>query len=203
MLIAVPVAALVLVAAGCGGGSTDSASESTATVEAVDTSANTDTAATDTSASTDTSAMTDTTATDTGGTDTSSATDTGATATTTSGGDASFAGCPQLEGLSKKYAQILGAATTGNGKTDFQAIAKAYKSLAEEVPEAIRPAFRTLAEAFTSYAEAFKGIDLSSGKTPDAATLAKIASATKSLDNKKLSAATAEIEAWAQKNCKS
>jgi hypothetical protein len=70
------------------------------------------------------------------------------------------------------------------------------------VPEEIRPAFRTLAAAFSSYAEAFKGIDLSSGKTPDPATLAKLATAAKSLDNQKLTAATAEIEAWGKKNCK-
>jgi hypothetical protein len=197
MVIAVPVAALVLVAAGCGGSSNESAGGSTATIESVDTSVSTDT-----TASTDTSA-TDTTATDTGSTDTSSTTDTGATDTTASSGNASFAGCPKLAELSTKYAQILGAATSGNGKTDIEAVAKAYKSLAEEVPEEIRGSFRTLADAFTVYAEAFKGIDLSSGKTPDAATIAKIASATKALDNKKLSAATAQIEAWAQKNCKS
>ena len=165
MVIAVPVAALVLVAAGCGGSSTDSAGGSTATIESVDTSASTDTTASTETSATDTTA-TDTGSTDTGSTDTSSATDTGATDTTASSGNASFAGCPKLAELSTKYAQILGAATSGNGKTDIEAVAKAYKSLAEEVPEEILASFRTLADAFTVYAEAFKGIDLSSVRRP-------------------------------------
>jgi mevalonate kinase len=193
MVIAVPVAALVLVAAGCGGSSSSSAGDTTATVASVDTSASTDT-----SVSTDMTS-TDTGATDTGATDTTAGTD---TTTTTSGGNASFAGCKKLIDLSGKYSQVIAAATSANGKTNFETIAKAYKAFAEEVPEEIRGAFRTLAEAFSSYAEAFKGIDLSSGKTPDPATLAKLANAAKSLDNKKLTAATAEIEAWGKKNCK-
>jgi mevalonate kinase len=198
MVIAVPVAALVLVAAGCGGSSSSSAGDTTATVASVDTSASTDTSVSTDMTSTDTGA-TDTGATDTGATDTTAGTD---TTTTTSGGNASFAGCKKLIDLSGKYSQVIAAATSANGKTNFETIAKAYKAFAEEVPEEIRGAFRTLAEAFSSYAEAFKGIDLSSGKTPDPATLAKLANAAKSLDNKKLTAATAEIEAWGKKNCK-
>ena len=44
-VIAVPVAALLLVAAGCGGSSDSSAGDSTATIESTDTSSGTDTGA--------------------------------------------------------------------------------------------------------------------------------------------------------------
>jgi hypothetical protein len=46
-----------------------------------------------------------------------------------------------------------------------------------------------------------KDLDLSSGATPDPDTMAKFAEAMKKLDNAELTAATAEIEAWATKNC--
>ena len=42
---------------------------------------------------------------------------------------------------------------------------------------------------------------MSPGATPDPETLAKLAKAAKSLDNTKLTAATAEIETWAKNNC--
>lgn len=200
MVIAVPLAALVLAAAGCGG-SSDNASDS-ATIENVDTSAATDTAASTDAMSTDTTATgtdaVDTTATDTTATDTTATTTTDASA---ADDDASLADCKNFAGLSTKFAQALAAASAGADKADLQSTAKAYDALAEQVPEEIRDAFRTLAAAFSSYAEALKGLDLSSGKTPDAATLAKLASAAKSLDNTKLTAANAEITAWAKKNC--
>ena len=198
MVIAVPVAALVLVMAGCGS-SSSSAVDTTATVQSTDTSGGTDTSAmstdtgvTDTSGGTDTSASTDTS----GGTDTGASTD-----TTGSTGSISTGGCKNLSNLGAKFAQALGAATNASGKPDLEATAKAYKAFAEQAPEEIRGAFRTVADAFSAYAEALKGVDLSSGKTPDAATLAKIAGAAKSLDNSKLTAANVQIEAWVKKNC--
>ncbi len=115
----------------------------------------------------------------------------------------SIAGCTELADLSVKYSQALGAVTTGNGKPDLEATAKAYQKFAEQVPEEIRDAFKTIAAAFATYADVLKDVDLSSGKTPDPATMAKLANAAKALDNTKLTAATAEIEAWAKKNCHS
>jgi hypothetical protein len=175
MVIAVPVAALLLVAAGCGGGSTDSAGDTTATIPSVDTTAFTDTS---------------------GGMDTSSSTD-----TTTTIGDATLTGCTELSDLSVKFSEAMGAATSGSGTLDLEATAKLYEDFADQVPEEIRDAFKTFAAAFATYADVFKDIDLSSGKTPDPDTMAKIAEAAKGFDNAELTAATAEIEAWVKKNC--
>jgi hypothetical protein len=175
MVIAVPVAALLLVAAGCGGGSTSSAGDTTATIQSTDT-----TDATDTSSGTDTSSSTD------------------ATDTT---GDASLAGCTELADLSAKFTQALGAATTGSGMPDLEKTAKVYEDFVDQVPEEIRDAFRTIAAAFSTYADALKDVDLKPGQTPDPETLAKFAAAAKSFDNTELTAATTEIEAWVTKNC--
>jgi hypothetical protein len=178
MIIAVPVAALLLVAAGCGGSSSDTAGDTTATIASIDTTA-ADTTAADTTESTDTI-----------GTDTSSSTE-----------DASLEGCTKLTELSVKFSQALGSASSGSGAPDLQATAKAYEEFADQVPEEIRDAFRTVAAAFSTYADVLKDVDLSSGETPDPDTLAKLADAAKALDNTKLTAATTEIEAWAKANC--
>jgi hypothetical protein len=176
MVVAVPVAALVLVAAGCGGSSSSSEGGTTATIEAADTTA-TDTTAADTTGGTDTS-----------GTDTTS-------------GDVSIEGCTKLTDLSVKFSQALAEASSGSGAPDLQATAKAYEDFADEVPEEIRDAFGTIAAAFGTYADVLGDLDLSSGKTPDAKTMQKLAEAAQRLDNTKLTAASAEIEAWAKKNC--
>jgi hypothetical protein len=172
MVVAVSVAALVLAAAGCGGSSSSSEGDAAATIETAETTA------------ADTTGGTDTTDTD-----------------TTSTGDVSLEGCTKLADLSVKFSQALGAATTGSGAPDLDATAKAYEDLADEVPEEIRDAFRTIAAAFGTYADVLGDVDLSSGKTPDPETLQKLAEAAQSLDNTELTAASAEIEAWAKENC--
>ena len=110
---------------------------------------------------------------------------------TTSTGDVSLEGCTKLTELSVKFSQALGAATTGSGGPDLQATAKAYEDFADEVPEEIRDAFRTIAAAFGTYADVLGDIDMSSGKTPDAKTMQKLAEAAQKLDNTKLTAASA------------
>lgn len=179
LVIAVSVAAVLLVAAGCGG-SSSSADDSTTAIET------TDATATDTSDSTETS----------GGTDTSSDID-----TTDSDEDVSLAGCEKLGDLAAKYTEALGAATGAGGKVDLEATAKAYEDFADEVPEEIRDAFKTVAAAFGEYADILEDVDLSAGETPDPDKLAEIAEAMQKLDNTELTAASAEIEAWAKKNC--
>jgi hypothetical protein len=185
MVIAASVAAVLLVVAGCGGSSSSSAGDTTATSGSIDTTAAETTVGTDTSG-TDTSG-TDTSGTDTSGTDTS--------------GSASLEGCTKLTDLSVKFSQALGAASSGSGAPDLQATAKAYEDFADEVPEEIRDAFRTIAAAFGTYADVLGDLDLSSGKTPDPETMQKLAEAAQKLDNTKLTAASAEIEAWAKANC--
>jgi hypothetical protein len=181
MVIAVSAAALLLAAAGCGG-SSSSEDDAAATIES------SDTTAADTTGGTDTTG-TDTTATDTGGVD------------TTSTGDVSVEGCTKLTDLSVKFSEALGAASSGSGPPDLEATAKAYEDFADEVPEEIRDAFRTIAAAFSTYAEVLGDVDLSAGKTPSPETLQKLAEAAQTLDNTKLTAASAEIEAWAKENC--
>ena len=178
MVIAVSVAALGLVAAGCGGSSSSSEGDSTAAIESSDTTA----------------------ADTTGGTDTSS-TDTSSSTDTTGDGDVSLEGCTKLAELSTKFSEALGAASGGTGAPDLQATAKAYEEFADQVPEEIRDAFQTVAAAFGTYADVLEDVDLSSGATPDPDTLAKLAEAAQKLDNTELTAATTEIEAWASTNC--
>jgi hypothetical protein len=177
IVTAVSAAALLLAAAGCGGGSSSSEGDATASIESADTTA------------ADTTGGTDTSGTDTSGTD------------TTSTGDVSLEGCTKLTDLSVKFSQALGAATTGSGAPDLDATAKAYEDFADEVPEEIRDAFKTIAAAFGTYADVLGDVDLSSGKTLDPEALQKLAEAAQTLDNTKLTAASAEIEAWAKENC--
>ena len=173
-LAALLVAVAVLLAAGCGGSSNDAAGTTVAT----------DTASVDTTSSTDTSS-----------------------GDTTSSGDGTSAaglseGCQKVADLGEEFSKALGSAgATGNGQTDLATIAKTYEAFAEKVPEEIRPAFRTLAVAFAKYSIALEGVDLSSGKTPDAATIAKLAKASKELSNGSLATANTEITAWVSKNC--
>ena len=70
------------------------------------------------------------------------------------------------------------------------------------MPEEIRADFQTINEAFGTLVEALKGVDLSGGKTPDAATLAKLQQAMAKIDQAKVTAANAHITAWVQQNCK-
>jgi hypothetical protein len=176
VVIAASVAALTLVAAGCGG--SDSEGDSTMTIE------------------------TDATAAGTGATDTIDATDTtDSPDTSDSDDDVSLEGCTKLTELSAKFAEALGSATGGSAGPDLEATARAYEEFADEVPEEIRDAFKTVAAAFATYAEVLGDIDLSAGGTPDPDTLQKLAEAAEKLDDAKLTAASAEIEAWAKNNC--
>jgi len=170
------VAALLLLAAGCGGDSSNEA-DSTVPIE------------------------TDGTAAGTGPIVTIDDTETIDTDTGDSGDDVSLEGCTKLTELSVKFSQALGSATSGSGAPDLEATAKAYEEFADEVPEEIRDAFRTVAAAFATYADVLGDIDLSSGEAPDPETLQKLAEAAEKLDDTKLTAASAEIEAWAKRNC--
>ena len=115
----------------------------------------------------------------------------------------SLADCTELTELSTKFTQALGAATSGSGAPDLEETAKAYEEFADDVPEEVRDAFQTVAAAFTTYAEVLKDVDLGSGETPDPETLAKLAEAATALNDTELTAASAEIAAWATKNCSS
>ncbi len=75
------------------------------------------------------------------------------------------------------------------------------QGLRDKTPEDIRPDFETLADAFGEISGALKGVDLSGGQTPDAATLAKLLKLSQKFQDPKFTTAMDNIETWATKNC--
>ena len=128
-------------------------------------------------------------------TDTTVATDTGTTPAI-----GVTAGCQKVADLSVQFGKALSAAGA-SGSTDLEKTAKAYESFAQEVPEEIRESFVTLANAYTQYAVALKGLHLEAGKVPDASTMAKLAQAARSLNGVKLTEANTRISTWVSDNC--
>jgi hypothetical protein len=118
-----------------------------------------------------------------------------------SGGSAE--NCREFQTAAAEVGQQFSAATTGAaGSADLEEAAEAFDELANKAPEEIRADFQTINEAFGTLVEALKGVDLSGGKTPDAATLAKLQQAMSKIDQAKVTAANAHITAWVQQNCK-
>jgi hypothetical protein len=137
------------------------------------------------------------TTTETTATTTTEATTT--SASTTTSGTPSFAtaaNCKQLSDLSTQFSQVLSGA-----KGDIAKQAAAFKALADKTPDAIRPDFETIADAYSKIAENLKGVDLSSGKVPDAATIAKISKLGSEFSGPKFTQAISNIETWVTKNC--
>jgi ABC-type glycerol-3-phosphate transport system substrate-binding protein len=138
-IAALLIAVLALVAAGCGGSSSDEASSDTET-----------TVATETTATDDTTAMEDTTAT----------TDDSETSTDIDLGNLSGE-CAQFAGISSKLAQSL-----SGQDANIEDAAKAFDDIADKVPDEIKDDYRVIAENFSKIAEALKGVDLSSVLAP-------------------------------------
>ena len=86
-------------------------------------------------------------------------------------------------------------------KGDIAKQAALFKALADKTPEEIRPDFETIADAYSQIAGDLKGVDLNSGKVPDAATLAKITKLGAEFSGPKFTQAMQNIEAWVTKNC--
>jgi hypothetical protein len=141
---------------------------------------------------------TTTTTTEETATTTTESTTTSAPTTTTSGTGsfATAANCKQLSDLGSQFSH----AVTG-AKGDIAKQAALFKALADKTPEEIRPDFETIADAYTKIAGDLKGVDLNSGKVPDAATLAKISKLGAEFGGAKFTQALKNIEAWATKNC--
>jgi ABC-type Zn uptake system ZnuABC Zn-binding protein ZnuA len=112
--------------------------------------------------------------------------------------------CLHLAQLGQKYSKALQAANPANGgdvKAQLSATAKAFQEFANEAPDAVKNDFKVFAAAFTSYADALSGVNLSSGQTPSAADIAKLQAAAQKLNSGDLQKASAHLTAWAQKNC--
>jgi hypothetical protein len=199
ILCALALGAFALGAAGCGGGGTTTvtvAADTTSTDTTSTDTTETDTTSTETTEETTTD-ETDTTSTDTTETETT-ATDT-ETVTTTSP-DLSFINnenCRQFVQFASDFSQAL----SGTGDTDIQAAADELQKFADEAPDEIKDDFETLAEYYSKIADALDGVDLSSGKTPSADVIAKLAQLSQDIDTTKVTEASTNITNWTQENC--
>lgn len=167
------VLALAMAAAGCGG-SKSASDTSTATV--------TETTTTETSTSEATETSTEETETETTG-------------------SSSFASgdCRKLVEAAGDLSQSLSAA--GTGTENLKKSQDLFQEFVDKAPEEIRADLQVLADAFSKYVDALGDVDLKAGETPDAETIQKLQQALASVDEAKVQAASARLDAWAKKNC--
>lgn len=177
--LAALLAAVVLVA-GCGGSSNNSSGGSP-------------------KSSTKSSKPSSTTKASTPSTTTTASTSSPSTTSATQTSFASDANCLKLDGVSAKFAQAL-ASTTGS-KFNETAEAADFQDLANAAPSAIRPDLETIAQAFTTFATAFKKSGYEIGKTPTASQTAALESAVAVFNQPKLKSAELALQAWGKKNC--
>jgi hypothetical protein len=171
------LAALALLAAGCGGGSKNSA----ATTEAATTEATTTEAATTEETTTEEA--------------TTEAATTEAVTTTSLGGLASTGNCKELENLSTKLSSVF--SSTNPNSADIKKQAQVLNEFADKAPSEIKSEFKTVAQFVDKVADIYGNVK--PGQVPDAATLQKLQGLQS--DAQKVSAAGQKIAAWAQKNC--
>ncbi len=105
--------------------------------------------------------------------------------------------CLEFAGIGLK----IGEAMSGtNG--DISKTADLFDELVANAPDEIKDDLQVISEGVATLAEAMKGIDVTSGATPSADQLAKMQAALASVDSAELQAASKNVEAWAQANCK-
>ena len=112
-------------------------------------------------------------------------------------GLATSANCRQLADLGAKYSDAL----KGTDAADVKKEAALLKQFASKTPSAIRPDFETVAADYSKVAEALQGVHLKQGSIPNPAALLKLEKLATSIDTQALAKASANIGAWAQKNC--
>jgi hypothetical protein len=168
------LAALMLVAAGCGSSSKNSA----ATTEAATTEAATTEEATTEEATTE-------------------AATTEATTTSALGGLVASGKCKDLQNLGQKYSEALSGSGAG---TDLKKTAQVIKEFADEAPSEIKSDFQVVADYMSKIADVAG--DLKPGQTPSATQLQKLQQLSTSIDTQKLTTASQHITAWVAKNCK-
>jgi hypothetical protein len=106
--------------------------------------------------------------------------------------------CKSLAQSAQKIGKDLSAAgASGN----LQSVAKEFQDFANSVPSEIKADVQTIAAAITKYASVLKTVHFTPGQTPSTADLLKVQNALKSIDQPKLQAAEAHLEAWTRKNC--
>ena len=171
----IPIAVLALVAAGCGG---DSSNESSAD-------------ATETTVAAETTMTTEET------TESSASASASASSSSSSTGDLALGGkCKEFAGVSQQLAASLSGQTA-----DLQQASKLFDEIADQVPDEIKADYQVIAENFKKIADALKGVDLTSGEAPSPEVLAKLQELAQSMDSPKVKQATQHIEAWVKENC--
>jgi hypothetical protein len=179
ILVIVLAVVVVIAAAGCGGKKKSSV---TSTSTAAATTTTTTTAPASTAATT-----TPATSSSSGG---------GNTSTNGLAALASAANCKSIADIGQAFAQAI-QGTNGNVQKD----AELFKEFADKTPSDIRPAFQTVAAALAKVANALKGVNLGSGKAPDAATIAKLEQLGTQINSPAVQKAETQISDWAAKNC--
>jgi ABC-type transport system substrate-binding protein len=133
-------------------------------------------------------------------TEATSTTTTAAETTTSSGTTTSASGlaanCKKFSDLGSSFSQAL----QGAGG-DVQKEVQVFKQFAGQTPQSIRPDFETLADAYSQVADALKGVKVSSGQTPDAATYAKLLALSQKIQNAKFQTALKHVETWVSQGC--
>ena len=192
------VAAVGLVATGCGSKKSSSATATEATTTEAFT-GETTTEATSTEAET----STDATSTDGTSTDTTS-TDTSTEGTSTDGGGAlgALSGeCQDLVDAGQAFGAALSSAAGSGGNNDLGATADAYKAFADKAPAALKDDFEVLAGVIGKYADAIKDIGLKPGSTPNATQIAKLVKLSQSFNSGEVQKASNAISRWTTENC--
>ena len=104
--------------------------------------------------------------------------------------------CAQFAGISSKIAQSL-----SGQDANIEDAAKAFDEIADQVPDEIKDDYQVIAENFSKIAEALKGVDLTSGQAPSPEALAKLQELSASMDSAEVQQASQHIEAWVQQHC--
>ena len=185
------VAALGLVATGCGGSKNSSSATATdvTTTEAFTDQTTTEETTTDEASTDETSTEADTTSTE---------------ETVTDGGVAlgDLSGeCQDLVEAGQAFGAALSSAGANGANDDLGATADAYKVFADKAPAELKDDFEALADVVDEYAAALKDLDLKPGETPNAAQIAKLVAISRSFNSAKVQKASAAITAWTTKNC--
>jgi len=121
------------------------------------------------------------------------------TATETTAGTSnsgSAVDCPQLANLSKKYAAAF---SSMGANADMGQVAQSLEDFASQVPAEIRPDVQVIAGVFKEYAKAMEGYK--AGTTPTPKQLAKLQAAGTLFNQKKVTDASAHIQAWMKATC--
>ena len=169
------VLAIALAAAGCGGGS----SESAATTET------TTTETTTTETTTTESTSTESTSTDTSG-------NTSGTFKWTS------RDCQNLVKAFVGLSAAVGAASSGQ---DVSSDVEQFAKYVDEVPDEIQADVKTIAGAYNEFVTKLKDIGYKPGQVPTADQIQQLQDASQSMGDPAVRAASDRLSAWTTKNC--